>query len=222
MIVSHRHRFVFFAQPRTGSHAVRAALQPVLGKEDWQQQALTAQLRLPVAALARIGHGHISLRQARAHLPPEVCRDYFKFAIVRNPYDRFVSACAFLYRTNPVYRGNEAYFRNDALTSLADHMLIRPQADLLIDDSGRLGMDYIGRYETLDDSFGTASRLAGLPELTLPRLNASDHAPYRTCYDGPLSRAVADFYRRDFELLGYPDTLTEEPTNATCAAPSDR
>ena len=28
MIVSHRHRFVFFAAPRTGAHAVRAALQP--------------------------------------------------------------------------------------------------------------------------------------------------------------------------------------------------
>ena len=28
MIVSHRHRFIFFAVPRTGSHAVRVALQP--------------------------------------------------------------------------------------------------------------------------------------------------------------------------------------------------
>ena len=28
MIVSHRHRFVFFAVPRTGTHAVRTALQP--------------------------------------------------------------------------------------------------------------------------------------------------------------------------------------------------
>ena len=27
MIVSHRHRSIFFAVPRTGAHAVRAALQ---------------------------------------------------------------------------------------------------------------------------------------------------------------------------------------------------
>lgn len=207
MIVSHRYRFVFFALPRTASHAIRTALQPHLDEQDWQQQALTAQLRLPVPALARIGHGHISLRQARKHLPPAVWRDYFKFAIVRNPYDRFISACAFLYRGNPVYRGNEGYFRNDALTSLADHMLIRPQTDLLVDPTGRLGMDYVGRYETLDDSFREVCNSTGLPELTLAQVNASEHAPYRTCYDESLLRAVTDLYRRDFDLLDYSVSL---------------
>ena len=30
MIISHAHRFIFFAVPRTGTHALRAALQPHL------------------------------------------------------------------------------------------------------------------------------------------------------------------------------------------------
>ena len=92
MIISHKHRFIFFAQPRTGTHAIRAALQPHLGRDDWQQQALTGTLRLPIPELARVGHGHISLRQVQAHLPSEIWRRYFKFAMVRNPYERYVSA----------------------------------------------------------------------------------------------------------------------------------
>ena len=94
MIVSHRHRFIFFAVPRTGTHAIRTALGPVLGDDDWQQQSLTAEVRMPVAALARFNHGHLTLRQVQASLPSTVWRDYFKFAFVRNPYDRFVSVCA--------------------------------------------------------------------------------------------------------------------------------
>ena len=39
MIVSHRYKFVFIAVPRTGSHAIRAALQPDLGPDDWQQDS---------------------------------------------------------------------------------------------------------------------------------------------------------------------------------------
>ena len=103
MIVSHRHRFIFFAVPRTGTHAIRTALRGCLGPDDWQQQSLTERVRLPVPALARIGHGHVTLRQLRACLPEAVCRDYFKFACVRDPYERFVSACAMLNRRNPGY-----------------------------------------------------------------------------------------------------------------------
>ena len=94
MIVSHRHRFIFFAVPRTGTHAVRAALQPFPGPDDWQQKELLGRVRSPLPTLRRMEHGHITLRQARAHLPEAVWRTYFKFAFVRNSCDRFVSACA--------------------------------------------------------------------------------------------------------------------------------
>ena len=209
LIISHRHRFIFFAQPRTGGHSIRAALQPHLGPEDWQQQALTAQLRLPVPKLAAIGHGHIALRQVQACLPERLWRDYFKFTVVRNPYDRFVSVCAFLQRDNPLFPGNEMFFLRDAIQrkSVRRRTLMRPQVELLQDASGRLGMDHIGRYETLDESFSQACRLAGLPELELPRVNASRHPAWRACYDAPLLEAVRAFYRRDFELLGYPNRL---------------
>lgn len=209
MIVSHRHRFIFFAVPRTASHAIRAALRPHLGADDWEQETLTSHRRLPVPRLARIRHGHITLRQAQASLPEDVWRRYIKFAIVRNPFDRFVSLCAFLNRDNPVYPGNEMFFRKDAMRREAfrRHMLMRPQVELLADRAGRVGMDFLGRYETLRESFAEACRLAGLPEVELSRVNASVHAPYRACYDKSLEEAVTCFYRRDFDLLGYPARL---------------
>ena len=206
MIVSHRHRFIFFAVPRTGTHAVRAALEPLLGEDDWQQQSLTAQRRLPVAALARLQHGHISLRQAQASLPEAMWRGYFKFAFVRNPYDRFVSVGAMLNKRNSGYAGNEAGFMKRALLvpRFRQRVLVRPQADLLADANGDLGMDFTGRYETLQASFSEACRRIGLPEGTLQRTNAATHRPFAACYDDELLQAVTDFYQADFELFGYP------------------
>ena len=205
MIVSHRHRFVFFAVPRTGTHAIRTALGPILGDDDWQQQALTVQVRLPVPALARLNHGHLTLRQVRANLPPTVWRDYFKFGFVRNPYDRFVSVCAMLNKRNPGYRSRETAFMKRALTipRFRQRVLVRPQVEMLLDESGELGMDFVGRYETLQESFGTACRQIGIAEVDLQPSNASEHDAYESYYDDELFATVTAFYRRDFEAFGY-------------------
>ncbi len=205
MIVSHRHRFMFFAVPRTGTHAVREALRGCLGDDDWQQQSLTERIRLPVAALARVGHGHLTLRQVRAHLPEAMCRDYFKFAFVRNPYDRFVSVCAMLNRRNRDYRGRETAFMKRAIEvpRFRARALVRPQWDMLVDADGEPGMDFIGRFEDLQRSFGEVCRRIGISPGSLPHSNATDHRDYTTYYDDELLSLVNDFYRSDFDGLGY-------------------
>jgi len=205
VIVSHRHRFIFFAVPRTGTHAIRTALGPVLGDDDWQQQSLTAEVRLPVPALARFNHGHLTLRQVQASLPANLWRDYFKFAFVRNPYDRFVSVCAMLNKRNPGYRGRESAFMKRALSipRFRQRVLVRPQVDMLLDETGKLGMDYVGRYETLQQGFGEVCGQLGIAEIDLARSNASEHDGYASYYDHELTAAVTAFYRRDFETLGY-------------------
>ncbi|MDE0036005.1 MAG: sulfotransferase family 2 domain-containing protein [Gammaproteobacteria bacterium] len=191
--------------PRTGTHAIRTALGPVLGDGDWQQQSLTARVRLPVTALARFNHGHLTLSQVQANLPPTVWREYFKFAFVRNPYDRFVSVCAMLNKRNPDYRGRETAFMKRALmiARFRQRVLVRPQVDMLADETGTLGMDYVGRYETLREGFGEVCRQIGIGEIDLERSNVSEHDEYASYYDDELLAAVTTFYRRDFEAFGY-------------------
>ena len=206
MIVSHRHKFIFLAVPRTGTHAVRDALAPLLGEADWQQEALVRGVYSPVPTLARLGHGHVSAREAQAYLPGCAWRSYFKFAVVRNPYDRFVSVCAMLNRRNAGYAGNETAFVKRALgvPRFRARVLVRPQAQLLTDAAGEIAVDFVGRFETLQASFREACRRIGLPELALPSVNATDHAPYRAYYDDELVGMVSRFYEEDFAAFGYP------------------
>ena len=205
MIVSHRHRFIFFAVPRTGTHAIREALTPFLGPEDWQQEALRQRVFSPLPALARIGHGHVRLRDAQMHLPEEVWRGYFKFAVVRHPFDRFVSACAMLNARNPRYGGAETAFMKKALgvAQFRGRVLIRPQSELLVDDAGRLGMDFVGRYEDLAGAWREICQRIGIAEAPLVRRNATEHAPFARLCDAALRAELAHFYRSDFQLFGY-------------------
>ena len=206
---------MFLAVPRTATHAVRAALTPLLGEEDWQQEALVRRSRSPLPALARIGHGHISARQAAAHLAPSVWRSYFKFAIVRHPYDRYVSVCAMLNKRTPAFLGNETTFMKRALATprFRGRVLVRPQARLLEDEAGRLAVDFVGRFEALQASFDEACRRIGLPAKALARVNTTAHQRYGEYYDDELLRAATDFYRDDFTVFGY------RPANSVSCLP---
>lgn len=205
MIVSHQHRFVFVAIPKTGTHSVRQALRAHLGSEDIEQVGLFVNKRFPYAELAQIKHGHLSLLQVRPFLGEQEFSSYFKFAFVRNPYDRFVSYCAFMTRDGDVFSRNpEAVMRHMLFVAPPEqHILFQPQNSFLADESGHLLTDYVGRVEEMQASYDTICERVGIPPQSLEKVNATLRRNYREYYDEELKQAVGHRYARDIELFGY-------------------
>ncbi|GAA0298736.1 sulfotransferase family 2 domain-containing protein [Sphingomonas oligophenolica] len=206
MIVSHRHRFIFTAVPKTGTHSVRHALREQLGDEDVEQVGLFVDKRFPWQDLAAIQHGHLSLQQVRPYLGEDAFSGYFKFAFVRNPFDRFVSYCAFLLRGNDVFQQQPREVMRHFLfrEPPGHHILFQPQASLLVGEDGKtLLTDTIGHAEDLQGSYDAISARIGIPSRRLVRLNGSRHGDYRRYYDQALIDGVAERYAQDLDLFGY-------------------
>tara|TARA_A100001391_G_scaffold173888_2_gene136091 strand:+ start:4459 stop:5097 length:639 start_codon:yes stop_codon:yes gene_type:complete len=206
MIISHRHRFIFAAVPKTGTHAVRRALREQMGAEDLEQVGLFVERKFPWPELAAAGHGHFALRQVRPFVGEETFADYVKFAFVRNPFDRFVSYCAFMLRQTDHFQRSprEAMYRFAFAHPNPDHILFRPQASLLVDDDGQsLLADAIGRVEDMQASYDAICARIGIASQTLERVNASKHGDYRRYYDQRLAEAVAQRYAADLAMFGY-------------------
>ena len=85
MIISHQHRFVFAAVPKTGTHAVRRALRAHLAPGDEEQVALFEHKRFTDPALAQVEHGHVPLALLRERMGEARFGGYFRFGFVRNP-----------------------------------------------------------------------------------------------------------------------------------------
>ncbi len=205
MIFSEQHRFIYFAVPKTATHSVRAALAPHLGPNDWQQQTLFGRTLAPISQLAAVGHGHISVQQLTAHISDEVWQSSFKFAFVRNPYDRFVSICAFLNRNNPQFVGNETDWMKAAIghPDFQRRILVRPQIELLRNEQGHIPLDFIGRYESLQADLNAVLQRLSLPPTRLATKNMSQHASYRSLYDQELESLVGQFYAQDCAAFDY-------------------
>jgi hypothetical protein len=205
MIISYAHHFLFFAVPKTGTHSVRRALRAHLGPHDLEQVGLYEPKRFPFPEFAAIRHGHISARQIEPVIGTDVFAGLFKFAFVRNPYDRFVSYCAFMSRDTGHFEREPTRFMKHILQVVRplDHLLYRPQSSFLVDAQGRLAVDYVGRTENMQASYDAICARIGIASSSLEKVNASTHADYRQYYDDESRALVGDLYRRDLELFDY-------------------
>jgi hypothetical protein len=175
-----------------------------MGPEDMEQVGLFVRKSLPIPELARIRHGHLTLSQVRPHLGGEVFDAFFKFAFVRNPFDRFVSYCSFITRQKRQFdRDPKAVMRHFLANPPGDHILFQPQHQFVTDDQGKLLTDTIGRVERMQESYDEIARRIGIPTTVLARVNSSRRQDYRDYYDQELIDGVAKLYARDLKLFGY-------------------
>jgi hypothetical protein len=137
-------------------------------------------------------------------LPPEAYNSLFKFAFVRNPWDRLVSRYAHLLRSKD--RRRHSFI--SGLEKFEDFLRWEIQRDsanqypYVTDAQGKTIVDFIGHYETLADDFAkVCARLKIQAEL--PHANVSDHRDYRTYYTPETREFVAKRFKRDVEMFGY-------------------
>lgn len=192
--VNDEHEQIFVHVPRTGGTSIAEALfQKSVG-------------------------GHTPLYAYRI-FDPQRYDQYFKFAFVRNPYSRLVSAFHQVkhnannprtQRWSETYLGSVESFRefikrleNDrafrsTVTSM-DHF--RPQWEF-ITVNGNIGVDYLGKFEKIESDFGKVSNHLGI-KCELPHKNKSSHNQYIKYYQGVNAGVVRHIYKKDFANLGY-------------------
>jgi hypothetical protein len=215
MLLSVKHRFLFVHIAKTGGTSVRAALQAQRWRDPWYW---------PMFLCSRLSHlsghriatklpRHAKVVAAKELLPKEFFDQLFKFAFVRNPWDLQVSSFHHIRRERPQYlSGHEDFvaflrWKLDPERPYQYHIdtSIESQTDYLIDLSGRVVVDFIGRYERLGEDFAEACRRIGLPAPALPhqRQARDRQKDYRGYYTDETAELVARHFARDIEILGY-------------------
>lgn len=224
MLLSLKHRFLFVHIAKTGGTSVRSSLQGLRWRDPWYWPVFLCS-RLSHLSGHRIGTKlprHAKIVAAKELLPREFFDELFKFAFVRNPWDLQVSSFHHIRRERPHYLGGHEDFEGflrwklDPKRPYQYHVdtSIELQSDYLIDLSGELQVDFIGRYEQLREDFAEACRRIGItqPDLSHERKSADRKRDYRSYYNDETAELVARQFARDIELLGYSfDPQTQEP-----------
>lgn len=164
-----------------------------------------------VERVLRLRFEHKTAREKRAELGHVKWRSAFKFSFVRNPWDKVVSHYHFRVKTNQTDMGDgHISFGDWVRAAYRDHnpeyydqpLMFAPQADWLTDENGQIIVDFIGRFESLQEDFSSLAHVLGCP-MGLPHLKSSAHHDFRVYYDADSWDVVAEHFREDCRLFGY-------------------
>jgi len=208
-IISHHRRFCFIHIPKTAGKSVGN----VIGRYAEPVDRHPANRLLSCVGI-RVNHiGPYRFRRFRTHataatirrnLPRGVYDSLWSFCFVRNPWDMLVSQYEFVLQSRDNKRHRTV--RGSSFAQFVRYWLGRRgrgrQTPYVVDDSGRRIVDFIGRYESLEDDFREVTLRLGIAG-RLPRLGASSRRDYRSYYDDRLAAFVGDVLADDLQIFGY-------------------
>jgi len=188
MIVSHDKKFVYFHAPKTGGTSVGAVLKKY---SSFKSQTLHCIL-----------HPHADAAFCFDLLGELKFLEYFKFGCVRNPWDLQVSR----------------YFYIKSIKTHERHDWTRNGFKMFIDIfsknmnnmnfnqfryNDRLILDYVVKFENIQQDLNTACDKIGIPKQRVPHINKTNHKHYTEYYDDETRQIVAEKYAKDIEYFGY-------------------
>jgi len=136
----------------------------------------------------------------------------YKFAVVRNPWDKVVSQYKHNIKNNVTNMAKKeisfkdwiacTYGKNKVEYYYYRPQMFLPQAEWLKDFEGKIDLDKIIRFENLTDEMNLVFKTLGIHQ-ELPHVNKTSKTNYRDFYDDTTQKIIADWFHEDIKVFGY-------------------
>lgn len=225
MIISHKHRFIFLRVPKTGSTSIQIELSKLCGPKDvisplrfrndptGEQAGFAGAQNFEELMARERGRDwlrrlllrrhprnlrHATAEQIRRFAGTQAWDQYYKFCVVRNPFDRAISLYAWRFKNKSNKPSLDAFI----LTFAADKLATWHRYTI----GNRPVMSAVCRFETLQADFDAVLHALGLPLMPLPHAKVSrdrDSRHYSRLI-GPRARARLEAVcAREIEAFNY-------------------
>jgi hypothetical protein len=206
MLISDSHEFVFLRMRKAANTSMKAILDPLaLHRPTGKLAHLKSRALLEWDYRKYHFNAHDDIQTVRKRMPVEIFDRYFKFAFVRNPWDRLVSEYEFLLR-KPTHGRHARVKKLGGFKQFIQMQIPRRNAyqiNMLCDRQGTLLMDFVGKVENLQSDWRTVCERIGIEHQSLPHINVTQHRHFQDYYDDESRQLVAQHWSREIALFDY-------------------
>ncbi|NNE62522.1 MAG: sulfotransferase family 2 domain-containing protein [Gammaproteobacteria bacterium] len=231
MIVSHKHQFIFLKTSKTAGTSIEIALSRFCDNDDIvtkvsdQDEKIRHELggqRSSFYPASKViynprdwyrylvngrqkqkFYNHIPARKLKLRLPDQVWNNYFRFCVVRNPWDRVLSQYHWRYR---LVSEDERPSLDEFLESRHVRSLVRKGYNLYT-INGEVQVHKICRYENLIQDLEQVRQELQLPsKIELPGAKSGfrkDRRHYREVLNDSQGRRITELFQEEVSLMDY-------------------
>lgn len=212
-MISHPHRCIFIHIPKNGGASIERVIWP--DEKDRTEENLWLGFKTPHRNVYQTGGlQHLFARNVKKAVGEKVFNEYFKFTMVRNPWDRVISQYLYLQKRKdlreflgvPRHVSFVEYLKR---IQEKPHVHWSPQTNFFLDNNGEVMVDYIARYEDYRSEVLFILKRIGLvregdhDSVEIPHVNRSVRKPYWRYFSSETREMVAEIYRSDIEYFDY-------------------
>ena len=204
MLISHSRRFLFIHVYKNAGTSITSALLPFTAPK-WQRAGIKLWKKLHISYLdIQPFPIHSKASEISERMGQKNFDTYFTFAIIRNPWDWQVSLYKYmlketLHHQHKLVKGFQDF--NEYIEWRCSEE-VRFQKDFLFSKNGDQLVDFIGRYENLEQDFAFICSQIGI-STRLPRLNVSKTNSYTDYYNEHTKNLVRKTFEPDIHLFKY-------------------
>lgn len=192
-MISHTHKFIFVHINKNGGTSIRNNLSKYCSHQKYKHEML----------FKKIPNNNVNNSNENLF---EKCRFpfdyYFKFTFVRNPWDRVLSNYFFAKQVWNLDCSFE-YYVKDYLNIYKNKFINLNQLDWISDFKHNVRLDFIGRFENLQNDYDFVCNKIKIPQHKLLHKNKSVHNHYTEYYNKETKQIVAKKYAKDIEYFEY-------------------
>lgn len=208
-MVSNQYKCIFIEIPKTGSSSIRAIIgNPEKPHLDIMQTKMEIESVLQLNAIYNANNQQQWNPKEIKDRAEQIFHDYFKFSFVRNPWDRTVS----------LYERREGQQMADKMSfeefvgwiNYSSDTCLHPtrhrnQLDWLTDLEGNEAMDFIGRFENLEQDWAEICARLGIGNKPLPHANKNPgkQKHYTEYYTDKTRALIGEKFKTDIDYFGY-------------------
>lgn len=206
-MVSHKYKCIFVHIPKAGGTSIEQLIWPSLNDRSeatlWMGFIDKYNNKYQTGGLQ-----HLFATQIRQELGEVVFSKYFKFTMVRNPWDKIVSQYVFMKKRKDLrefigMETDDGFKTYLALIQKHTHVQWDSQYKFILDTNGEQLVDFIGRFENFNDEVYKVLDSINIKTKKIPHIKKSTRSNYRDYYDEESKEIVSHIYKKDIELLDY-------------------
>ncbi len=203
MIICNEKKFIFIHIPKNSGTAMTKELQKTY--KDTQLLMFCERDGINIG----IDKMHLYYDVIDKFIPKNILDKYFKFCIIRNPYNKLYSAWNFIKERHGYsdvndfikYKLNEEFIYGKELIPGDARVHYRPQFTFVYDNENNKFADFIIRYENLNEDI---SKINEKYDLNIPLYDdGNSQKSYISLLNKESIIKINSLYKKDFELFNY-------------------